>query len=96
MNVDIINSLTDLPEGEWQPVADLQHRGKAARVTEVYSERTLHVILPCGHLNIIPAIEMTDFDSNELSKNEEIFCKFPGEPCWRGELREGILIPAVS
>lgn len=77
-------------------IAD-KHRGKAARV-KVDNERTLMLILPCGHLATLQGWEITNIDTDTPTAKPSIFCK--GKPkgessiggdCWHGFLTEGEL-----
>jgi len=72
------------------PVAKEENRGKAARM-RVGNERTIGLILPCGHHAVLDGWKIEDIDTDAPSATPSIFCS-PQIPCWHGYLTKGELI----
>lgn len=95
MKIQFVKSIFDIPYDEWtDPKLNQTHRGKAERITGNNGERSIMLILPCGHLAQLFAWKITDIDTDTPSATPSIFCK--GGPnhsdCWHGYLTKGELV----
>lgn len=97
MKIQFIDSISNIPWDEHVPVALEEHRGKTARVKDGYGNRSLMLILPCGHTASLFGWNVTDIDTDTPSATPSIFCKGkltpegkPGD-CWHGYLTKGEL-----
>ena len=89
MKIQFVKSLGDLEGIGEYPIKE-EDRGKASRV-KIGEERTLMIILPCGHLATLNGWNITDIDTDTPSATPSIFCS-PQLPCWHGYLTKGELI----
>jgi hypothetical protein len=99
MRVKFVKSLGDIPFFEKFPVAKPQHLGKIARVIGTGGQKTLMMILPCGHQACIDGWKITDIDTDDPNAAPSILCMGGGSSnnpiqtkCWHGYLRKGFLI----
>lgn len=90
MDIEFVKSLSDL-EGIGEPICKEELRGKASRV-QVGNERTLMIILPCGHLATLQGWNIIGIDTDKPTATPSIFCKGnDGKDCWHGWLTNGKL-----
>ena len=89
MKIQFVKTLDGLLWNADSPVAKEENRGKASRV-RVGNERTIMVILPCGHPAMLHGWKITDIDTDTPSATPSILCS-PKIPCWHGYLTNGEL-----
>ena len=90
MKIQFVKSLDGFLWDGDSPIAKEENRGKASRV-RIGEERTIMLILPCGHPATLQGWKITDIDTDEPSATPSIFCS-PSVPCWHGYLTKGELI----
>lgn len=97
MKITFIQSIADIPWDEHVPVALEEHRGKTARVKDGYGNRSLMLILPCGHTASLFGWTIENIDTDEPTARPSILCRGKltpeGQPsdCWHGWLTKGDL-----
>ncbi len=97
MKIQFVKSIDSyLWDGD-SPISKQEHRGKASRV-RIGEERSIMLILPCGHTVTLHGWHITGVDTDTPSASPSIFCQGkltsdgkPG-PCWHGWLTDGKLI----
>lgn len=98
MKIQFVKSVSDIPYNEWQPIALPEHRGKVSYISDSKGERTLMIILPCGHIATLFGWNVTGIDTDTPSATPSIFCRHSDDPsvklgnCWHGYLTNGELI----
>ena len=90
MKIKIVKSLIGSLWNGDSPIAKEENRGKVARMIGSDKQRTLGIILPCGHFAFLEGWNITDIDTDTPSATPSIFCS-PQIPCWHGYLTKGEL-----
>ncbi len=90
MKIEFVKSLSDL-EGIGEPICKEELRCKASRV-RIGNERTIMLILPCGHASTLQGWNITDIDTDTPSATPSILCLGNDtKNCWHGYLTKGEL-----
>jgi len=92
MKTQFVESILDIPYDEWQPEALPEHRGKISYIFDAQENKSLMVILPCGHVTSLFGWTITDIDTDTPSATPSIFCHHNQQPCWHGYLTKGELL----
>lgn len=92
MKIQFIKSISDIPWDEHVPVALEQHKGKASRVVDGHGNRSLMLILPCGHTASLFGWTIEDIDTDTPTAKPSILCGGNVDKCgWHGWLTKGEL-----